>query len=113
MATQAEPRTKTQPNTVNAGASVPIVPGDEPFKGVTRNNGLAFKALDNVSIQSYLEKFHDSMPEKHVVSASRISNNRIALYMSSREEVADAITRGLSYGDSFLELTPLIQPTTR
>ena len=33
--------------------------------------------------------------------------------MSSREEVADAITRGLSYGDSFLELTPLIQPTTR
>ena len=81
MATQAEPRTKTQPNTVNAGASVPIVPGDEPFKGVTRNNGLAFKALDNVSIQSYLEKFHDSMPEKHVVSASRISNNRIAIYI--------------------------------
>ena len=53
------------------------------------------------------------MPEKRVVSASRISNNRIALYMSSREEVTDAITRGLSYGDSFLELTPLIQPTTR
>ena len=109
MATQAEP-----PRNVSmSGASKPIVPDDEPFKGVTRNNGFAFKALDNVSIESYLDKFRETMPEKHIVSASRISNNRIALYVSSMEEVADAIARGLTYGDSFLELTPLIQPTTR
>ena len=29
------------------------------------------------------------------------------------EPVIDAVQRGLEYGDSFLELTPLVRPTTR
>ena len=48
-----------------------------------------------------------------MISASRISNGRIAIYLSSREAVIDAVQRGLEYGDSFLELTPLVRPTTR
>ena len=91
----------------------PSVPGDEPFVGVTRDNGVSFKALDNVSIESYLQKFHECMPDKRVAFASRISNNRIALYLDSKADVADAAATGLPFGDSFLELTPLVRPTTR
>ena len=48
-----------------------------------------------------------------MISAFRISNGRIAIYLSSREAVIDAVQRGLEYDDSFLDLTPLVRPTTR
>ena len=59
----------------------------------------------------FSQKFHECLPGKHVISASHISNNRIALYMSSREDIA--IAKGMMYGNSFLKITPLAQPTTR
>ena len=79
----------------------------EPFH-VTRNN-----ADDKVSVQTYIDALTTHIPQKEVISASRISNGRIAIYLSSREAVIDAVQRGLEYGDSFLELTPLVRPTTR
>ena len=96
MASQAGTSDLGQPS---ATGPMPIVLGDGPFAGVTRKNGASFRIIDNVSI--------------HVVSASRISNDRIAVYLGSREEIAESISLGFTHGDSFLELSPLVQPTTR
>ena len=86
---------------------------EDPFVGVTRNNGVVFKAIDRVPLHEYLDSFATSLPDKHVISASHISNNRIAVYLRSREDVADAVASGLAHDGSFLPLFPLVQPTTR
>ena len=96
-----------------AGPSHSNVRDVENFKNVTRNNGVSFQAADNVSIQSYIDAFTTILPAKNVISASRISNGRIAVYLSTKEAVVDAVQRGLAYSGSYLELTPLVRPTTR
>ena len=95
-----------------AGPAKPIVQGSEPFH-VTRNNCVSFNADDKVSVQTYIDALPTHIPPKEVISASRIFNGRIAIYLSSREAVIDVVQRGLEYGDPFLEVTPLVRPTTR
>ena len=113
MTSQAKPAIQGHPTVGASTSAKPIVPGDEPFKNVTRDNGVTFRATDTVSIQSYIDSFTDVHPAEDIISASRISNGRIAIYLSSRETVMDAVQRGLDHDGSFLELTPLIRPTTR
>ena len=110
MTSQALPIERGQPNVSTAK---PIVQSSGPFH-VTRNNGVSFNAADKVSVQTYIDAFTARIPPKEVISASRISNGRITIYLSSKEAVIDAVQQGLEYGDSFLELiTPLVRPTTR
>ena len=92
MTSQALPIEKGQPSVSTAGPAKPIVHSSGPFH-VTRNNGVSFNAADKVSVQTYID-------------------GRIAIYLSSREAVIHAVQQGLEYGDSFLELTPLVRPTT-
>ena len=113
MASQAETSIQGQSSVSTAAPPKTTAPGDEPFSVVTRNNGVAFKASDKISIQIYIDAFVNNIPPEEVVSASRISNDRVAIYLRSRGAVIDATNHGLRLGDSFLELTPLIKPTTR
>ena len=87
-----------------------IVPGNSPL---TRDNGIVFKALDTVSVRQYLISLVSQISDSKVLSASRISNGRIAAYLSSKEAVIEAVQTGLTYDGTFIELTPLVQPTTR
>ena len=96
-----------------AGPSTSTVPGAELFKNVTRDNGVSFQATDNVSIQSYINALTSTIPAADLISASRISNGRIAVYLSSKEAVINAVQKGLHFGGSLHELTPLVRPTTR
>jgi len=113
MASQANTHVLGQPPASAAGLPQSTVTNVENFKNVTRNNGVFFRAADNVSIQAYIDAFITILPAKNVISASRISNGRIAVYLSSKEAVVDAVQKGLTYGGSYLELTPLVRPTTR
>ena len=84
------------------------------LKNITRNNGVAFQANEHVAIQSYINSIAGTIiPAKDIVSASRISNGRIAIYLSSKEAVTHAVQQGLEYEGALLELTPLVRPTTR
>lgn len=91
----------------------PTIVGVEQFKLVTRDNGVSFSAINNVSIQTYIDAFVQNIPPEHIVSASRISNGRIAIYLNSKESVVRAVNRGLNYEGAFIELTPLVRPTTK
>lgn len=118
MASQAHTqRAQGQPRTSHAaGPANPTsaVPGEaQHFKNVTRNNGVAFKATDNISIQSYIDALTATINANDVISASRISNGRIAVYLRSKEAVINAVQHGLQYGGSLHEMTPLTRPTTR
>ena len=49
-------RVHCQPGSNAAGPSTSTVPASvDHFKNVTHNNGVAFKATENVSIQSYID----------------------------------------------------------
>ena len=112
MASSAEPAGASQPS-VSAADRNSFHANDAPSTGVTRKNGIFFKAQQNVSIEDYLDSFHACLPDIHVPYASRISSSRVALYLATRENVADAITNGFTHDETFLDLTPLVQPSTR
>ena len=111
MASQASQRDVQGQRTT--GAAGPSSTNVGHFKNVTRHNGVSFKATENVPIQSYINAFTTTVPANDVISASRISNGRIAVYLSTKEAVINAVQRGLEYQGTLLELTPLIRPTTR
>ena len=110
MASQAQ-RPIQAPSSVSKGTEHgSIVLGDSPL---TRDNGVVFKALDTVSVRQYLTSLVYQISGANIISASRISNGRIAAYLSSREAVIRAVENGLTHDGTFIELTPLVQPTTR
>ena len=86
---------------------------DGPFKDITRDNGVSFQAQESISIQGYIESFVRQLPAKNVVSASRISNGRIALYLNSKQAVIEAVQKGLDHNGTYYELMPLVKPTTK
>ena len=87
MASQAETSIQGQSSVSTAALPKTIVPGDEPFSSVTWNNGVAFKA----TIQKYFDSFVNNVPLEEVVSASRISNGRVAIYLHSRGAVINTV----------------------
>ena len=110
MASQAQRPIENQSSVSKGGERGSIVPGDSPL---TRDNGIVFRARDTVSVRQYLISLVNQISNAQVLSASRISNGRIAAYLSSREAVVEAVQNGLTYDGSYIELTPLVQPTTR
>ena len=110
MASQAQRPIENQSSVSKGGERGSIVPGDSPL---TRDNGIVFRARYTVSVRQYLISLVNQISNAQVLSASRISNGRIAAYLSSREAVVEAVQNGLTYDGSYIELTPLVQPTTR
>ena len=95
MASQAGLSFQGQPSVSKAGPAKPTDPGVEQFKNVTRDNAVTFRASYAVSIHDYIDFFTNVQPAKEEISASRISNGRIAIYLSSREAALDAVQQGL------------------
>ena len=110
MTSQAQRPIQINSSVSKGGERDSIVPGNSPL---TRDNGIVFKALDTVSVRQYLISLVSQISDSKVLSASRISNGRIAAYLSSKEAVIEAVQTGLTYDGTFIELTPLVQPTTR
>ena len=85
----------------------------DPFQTMTRRNGVSFFCNQECPLNNYLKSFAQSLPDAHIVSASRISNGRIAVYLSSRAEVENAILHGFQHDNEYVEITPLVRPATR
>ena len=78
-----------------------------------RRNGVSFVSIPSVSVHEYIKEFANTIPVDSIVSASRISQQRIAVYLDSAEAVRDAVDKGFSFQNSFVEVSPLLLPTTR
>ena len=92
------------PTTLN----YPIVP-DRPRPD--RNSAVSVYADASVSVNIYIDAMTDTPAGVH--SAPCISHGRVAVYFGSRQAALIAVQEGLSYKGSYLELTPLVQPTVR
>lgn len=112
MASEAEQASRDKPGTSSAQTTVPVSAA-EPFKAVSRNNGIVFGSAAHVPIHDYIRAFADTIPAHCIVSASRISNQRIAMYLNSKEAVLSAVNNGLTFRGAFIQVLPLVLPTTR
>ena len=91
MASRANQRIVQGQSQRSAAGPLPSNVGLGHFKNVTRHNGVSFQAIENVTLQSYISAFTNTVPANDVISASRISNGRIAVYLRSKEAVINAV----------------------
>ena len=111
MAGAAEQVSRDQPGT--SSAKPPIASAGGPIKAVSRSNGISFNAAPDISIHEYIKAFVSTTPANRVLSASRISNQRIAIYLNSKDDVLSAVNNGLTYNNTYIPVSPLVLPTTR
>lgn len=119
MAGQAERVPRAQPGVSSARPAPAVSSGSsdskitEPFSSVSRNNGISFVAKPDVSIHDYIKALTQTTPAECIISASRISNQRIAVYLNKKDAVFSAINNGLTYQNTFIQINPLTLPTTK
>ena len=78
-----------------------------------RKNAVVFSVADNVYLSSYVDALSSSVPPNSITHASRISNGRAAVYLYSKEIADEAILCGLHIQETYVEISPLVLPTTR
>ena len=115
MASEAERAARDRPGSSSArpAQAASSVPAGEPFSSMSRNNGIFFSAMPDVSIHDYIKALSATTSADCIISASRISNQRIAVYLNSKQEVFNAINNGLTYNNTFIQINPLTLPTTK
>ena len=106
-------RDRPGPSTARPAQAASSVPAPEPFSSMSRNNGISFSALPDVSIHDYIKAFSTTTPAECIISTSRISNQRIAVYLKSKENVFSAINNGLTYNNTFIQINPLTLPNNK
>ena len=111
MASASASRDQPGPSTGKPQGVNPVA--TEPFNRVNRNNGISFYAENAIPIRDYVKAFAETTPAKSIISASRISNQRIAIYLKSRETVINAVDNGFTFRGAFISVSPLVLPTTR
>ena len=78
-----------------------------------RKNAVVFSVADNVPLSSYVDALSSSIPPNSITHASRISNGRAAVYLCSKEIADESILCGLHIQETYVEISPLVRPTTR
>ena len=80
---------------------------------LSRNNAIVFHSRPDFSIHEYIKALAQTMPSDQILSASRISGQRIAVYLNTKQAVHDAVNKGLNFHNSYVQIQPLVLPTTK
>ena len=89
------------------------VPAAEPHGSVSRNNAITLNARADVSIHEYIKALTLTIPPNEILSASRISGQRIAVYLRTKQAVHEAVNQGLNIHNTYVQIVPLVLPTTK
>uniref|UniRef100_A0A6P7GAT3 Uncharacterized protein LOC114335864 isoform X2 n=1 Tax=Diabrotica virgifera virgifera TaxID=50390 RepID=A0A6P7GAT3_DIAVI len=57
-----------------------------------KENAILFSAINNTPLQDYLISLSNLINPKNILFSSRLSNNRISMYLSSKQAVEDFMT---------------------
>lgn len=85
------------------------------FKFPDRNQAIIFDAIENTQKNEYIINVGNLIGPQNIIFASRIANNRICIYLSSKEIVHRFITnfKGITLNDKFITARPLVSPAKR
>lgn len=80
-----------------------------------REQAILFNTLENCTINDYLEGLSQHIEPRNIIFASRISNGRICIYLSSKNLVDKFIaeTKKIKVNGNILEARRLITPSVR
>lgn len=80
-----------------------------------KDQAILFSSLDNIPIKDYIINLGKIIGPKNVTFASKISNNRVCIYLASKECVNNFMTEhgGITIGDVYLTARRLITPANR
>lgn len=80
-----------------------------------KDQAIIFTALDNSKLKDYLFAVGDIVTPKAIVAASRISRNRICIYLDSKATADNFIEKsgGIKINDQFIPAKKLINPTRK
>lgn len=80
-----------------------------------KDQAIVFPAIDGFQLRDYVLDVGHKIDPKHILYASRMSNNRICLYLSSKQIVNSFITThgGATIKDTFVAARKLITPSKR
>lgn len=80
-----------------------------------KNQAIIFTALEGIPIKEYIVNLGNLIGPKNISFASKISNNRVCIYLSSKECVDSFISQhaGISIGDVYVAARRMITPANR
>lgn len=80
-----------------------------------RNQAIIFDAIDNTNKDEYIIATGDIVGPKNIMFASRVSNNRICIYLSSKDIVETFINEkeGITINNNFIKARRLVSPAKR
>lgn len=80
-----------------------------------KDQGIILNSIDGISIKDYIVSLSKVVQPKNILFASRISNNRVCAYLSSKEVVETFMQEhaGVTVGDIFVPGRRLITPARR
>lgn len=80
-----------------------------------KDQAIVFPALDGITVKDIVYEMAEKMDPQNIRFASRMSNNRICVYLSSREQADAFVTDfgGVNIGDTFITARKLITPAKR
>lgn len=100
-------------NTTEANLYSSVV--TQAIKFPTKDQAIIFPAIDDTKIQDYILALGSIIQPKHITFCSRISNNRICVYLSSKEIVDDFLSNPgeIKVQHHIIKARRLITPATR
>lgn len=85
------------------------------FKFPERDQAILFDTIENTQKNDYIVSVGELIGPKHIIFASRIANNRICIYFSSKEIVDKFMDnhKGIKLQDKFITARRLVSPAKR
>lgn len=80
-----------------------------------KDQAIVIHAEDDLKLSDYVKAVGNAIDPKNIIFASRISNNRICIYLSKKEIVDDLLrtSSSITIGDRNLSIRRLISPSKR
>lgn len=80
-----------------------------------KDQAIILNSIDGVPIKDYIVSLGKAVQPKNILFASRISNNRVCIYLTSKDIVTKFMTDhgGITIGDIFISSRRLITPARR
>ena len=83
-----------------------------PFVGLTRKHGIKCESIDGVAIEAYVKAAASLVKPENIIAASR-ANGSVIVFLDSLPSVEEVCMYGLTVGDSFVNVQPLVKPATK
>nr|XP_006815957.1 PREDICTED: GATA zinc finger domain-containing protein 4-like [Saccoglossus kowalevskii] len=77
------------------------------FAGLTRKHGLKCESIDGIPIEAYVKNISAILKPVNIIAASRVSGS-VIVFLDSVNAVETVCTTGLSVGDCFTHVQPLV-----